>query len=327
MRVFVAGATGAIGRPLVRQLLRAGHEVIGSTRTPEKARWLEAVGAQPCLLDLNDGPATERALLRARPDVVMDQTTDLPRQFRATRRHVARFYDRFVTLRRTGGRYLLDAAAAAGARRYILQSVAFIYAPGGPVPKTEEAPLFLVRAPAPWGRVVPVLADLEQQVLGESRLQGLVLRFGYFYGPLTHFAPGGAIHDDVRRRRFPLVGQGGGIFPFIHVADAAAASVRAVEHGPPGIYNVVDDDPQPVRVWLPEYARQIGARPPLRVPPSLARVVSGPLPVYWSTGLPTVANTKAKAELGWQPRWASWRDGFGVALNDDQLPVAAVASP
>ena len=309
MRVFVAGASGTIGRPLVPLLVAAGHEVTGTTRSQERAELIAAAGATPAVVDALDAAALRRAVEAAGPEVVVHELTALPDRFDPRRRDI---YDATNRVRREGTRNLLDAARAAGARRFVCQSIAFAYAPGPePEIKDEEAPLSL-GAPPPFGEGVRALAEMERAVLEADGLEGVVLRYGWFYGPGTYYAEDGSMTADVRRRRFPVVGSGVGLFSFIHVDDAAAATVAAVERGGPGIYNIVDDEPAGQRDWLPAYAEAIGAPPPRRVPVWLARLVAGKMASAINLQ-PGASNAKAKRELGWTPRWASWREGFREA--------------
>ena len=309
MRVFVAGASGAIGRPLVPLLVAAGHEVTGTTRSQERAELIAAAGATPAVVDALDAAALRRAVEAAGPEVVVHELTALPDRFDPRRRDI---YDATNRVRREGTRNLLDAARAAGARRFVCQSIAFAYAPGPePEIKDEEAPLSL-GAPPPFGEGVRALAEMERAVLEADGLEGVVLRYGWFYGPGTYYAEDGSMTADVRRRRFPIVGRGVGLFSFIHVDDAAAATVAAVERGGPGIYNIVDDEPAGQRDWLPVYAEAIGAPRPRRVPVWLARLVAGKMASAINLQ-PGASNAKAKRELGWTPRWASWREGFREA--------------
>jgi len=307
MRVFVAGATGAIGRPLVSQLLAAGHEVTGMTRVPERAEGVRAAGAEAVVCDVFDADGVRGAIAEARPEAVVHQLTDLPADYDTNPARLARGTNR---LRREGTRVLLDAAQAAGARRFVAQSLAFVYAPDGEWVKDEEAPL----ASAPEGVVVSVRA-LEQAVLEAPALEGIVLRYGQFYGPGTWYAADGSIAERVRRRRFPIVGRGEGRFSFIHVEDAAAATVAAIERGRPGVYNICDDEPAPLREWLPVYAQALGAKPPRRVPALLARMVAGATAAQAATVMRGAANGKAREELAWSPRYPSWREGFRGALG------------
>jgi nucleoside-diphosphate-sugar epimerase len=309
MRVFVAGASGAVGRPLVLLLVAAGHEVTGTTRSPERAEAIRAAGATPAVVDALDADALRDATTAAAPEVVLHQLTSLPDRFEPRRKDI---YDATNRVRSDGTRNLLDAARAAGARRFVCQSIAFAYAPGAqPEVKDEGAPLAF-EAPAPFGAGVRVIDAMERAVVGAEGLEGLVLRYGWFYGPGTYYGEQGSMAADVRRRRFPIVGSGAGLFSFIHVDDAAAATVAAVERGAPGIYNVVDDEPGAMRDWLPVYAEAIGAPPPRRVPVWLARLVAGKM-VGGINVQPGASNAKAKRELGWEPRWPSWRQGFREA--------------
>jgi 2-alkyl-3-oxoalkanoate reductase len=304
--VFVAGASGAIGRPLVPMLVQAGHEVTGTTRSDQRAEAIRAAGATPAVVDALDAEALRQAVEQAAPEVIVHQLTALPHRFEPRRKDL---YDATNRIRREGTSNLLDAARAAGARRFLCQSIAFAYRPGArPEVMDEETPLAL-GAPPPFGEGVRAIDEMERAVLGAENLEGLVLRYGWFYGPGTFFAEDGSTAADVRRRRFPIIGKGAGLFSYVHVDDAAAATVAAVERGAPGVYNVVDDEPAAMRDWLPAYAEAIGARPPRRVPVWLARLIAGRM----AAGIevqPGASNAKAKRELGWQPRWASWRDGF-----------------
>jgi len=307
MKVFVAGATGAIGRPLLRQLVAAGHEVTGTTRREEHAEGIRAAGATAVVCNALDTQGVHNALRQARPEVVVHALTALPPRidYRGKRDPLAATN----RLRREGTRNLVAAARGAGARRLIAESVAFLYAPQGERVKDEEAPLFL-GAPGPFGEAVDALADLERQVTEAEGLEGVVLRYGWLYGPGTSFDRDGSQTEDVRKRKAPIVGKGTGVFSFLHVEDAAAATVAAVEGGPPGIYNVVDDEPAPYAEWLPAFADAIGARRPWRVPTWLARLVAGPAAAAMATELRGASNAKAKRELGWRPRYPSWREGF-----------------
>ncbi|MEA2378651.1 MAG: hypothetical protein QOD13_2558 [Thermoleophilaceae bacterium] len=309
MRVFVAGASGAIGRPLVPRLLAAGHEVTGSTRSRERAEAIRAAGATPVLVDALDSEALLQAVEQAAPEVVVHQLTALPERFDPRR---ADLYDATNRVRAEGTANLLAAALAAGARRFVSQSIAFGYAPG-PRPEviSEDAPLNL-EAPSPFAEAMRVIAEMERAVLHTDGLEGLVLRYGWFYGPGTYYAEDGTTAEEVRKRRFPVIGSGAGLFSFIHVDDAADATVAAVEGGAPGVYNVVDDEPAAMRDWLPAYAEAIGARRPRRIPVWLARLAAGKMASLVNQQ-PGASNAKAKRELGWQPRWRTWREGFREA--------------
>jgi nucleoside-diphosphate-sugar epimerase len=306
MKVFVAGAAGAIGRRLLPPLVAAGHEVTGTTRSEERAEAIRAAGARAAVCDALDADALRAAVVEARPEVVVHQLTALPHRFDPRDKQI---YAATNRLRVEGTRNLIDAAREAGARRLVWQSIAFAYAPGAsPEVMDEGAPLALAAA-APFGDAVRSIDEMERAVVGADGLEGLVLRYGWFYGPGTYYADDGSMAADVRRRRFPIIGKGTGLFSFVHVDDAASATVAAVERGAPGIYNVVDDDPAPQREWVPLYAQAIGAPKPLRVPVWLARLVVGSIATM--LGLqPGASNAKAKRELGWEPRWPSWREGF-----------------
>ena len=318
MKVLLAGATGAIGRPLVPMLLAAGHEVVGTTRSEQRAAGLRAAGAEAALCDLLE-PGRARALLeQTRPDVVIDQLTSLPDDYDPRRKDI---YDANDRVRREGSGALIAAAAKLGVRRYLVQSVAFLYAPEGPAVKDEDARVW-DDAPPPFARAVGVLRANEQAVLA-GPFEGLVLRYGFFYGPGTHYAPEGSIARQVKARRMPLVGDGSSTWSYVHVADAAAATVAALERGASGIYNVVDDEPAPMREWLPLLADALGAKRPWRVPAWLVRPFAGPFAAAMATQLRGAANAKAKRELGWSPALPSWREGFRTCLDRDP-PVAAV---
>lgn len=306
MRVLLAGATGAIGRPLVRRLVDAGHEVVGLTRRPERVAELDAAGARGIVCDVLDLRAVLAVSREVAPEVVLDQTTALPQRYDPRKMH--EFYRDMIPLRTKGSPNLLDAAREAGAH-HVFQSIAFLYAPGHG-PRTEDDRVFGADAPTPWDHALPGIVALEERTVEHG---GLVLRFGQFYGPRTHFDGGGQIHDDVRRRRFPLVGGGSGVFSFIHVDDAAEATVAAVERRPTGILNVVDDTPTPVREWLPLFAASLGAKPPRRVPAWLARRIAGPLPTHMSTTMPGASNARARRDLDWAPLYPSFRDGLRAA--------------
>lgn len=316
-RVFVAGASGAIGRPLVRELLGRGHEVTGMTRREESAGELRAAGAEAVVCDIFDAEALGEVVVAARPEVVVHELTALPARLDPRR---ADTYPATNRIRREGTANLVAAARAAGARRLIAQSIAFVYAPVGPRVADEEAPV-VADAPGHMGEAFDAVYSLERQVLEAEGLDGLVLRYGFFYGPGTAYAPGAHQAEEVRKRRLPIVGDGGGISSFVHVDDAAAATALAVEGGAPGIYNVCDDDPAPMREWVPVYAEALGAKPPLHVPAWLARLVAGKLIVGMATEMRGASNAKAKAAFGWEPRWPSWRDGFERALGRPPAPL------
>ena len=311
MRVFVAGASGAIGRPLVPKLVAAGHEVTGTTRSESRADDVRHAGANAAVVDVFDADALRAAVDEARPEVVVHELTALPERLEFRKKDV---YEPTNRVRTEGTRNLLDAARAAGARRFVCQSIAFAYRNDGARIKSEEDPL-LEDAPGPFGGGVRALREMEAMVLGADALEGLVLRYGFFYGPGTHYGQDGAMVADVTRRRLPVVGRGTGVFSFIHVDDAADATVAAVERGAPGVYNVTDDEPAPMSEWVPVLATAAGAKRPLRVPLWLARLVGGAQAAGFASELRGASNEKAKRELGWRPAHPSWRTGFAESLG------------
>ncbi|HEX6665425.1 MAG TPA: NAD(P)-dependent oxidoreductase [Solirubrobacterales bacterium] len=308
MRVFVAGASGAIGRPLVRQLVAAGHEVTGMTRREERAEEIRDAGAEAVVCDVFDAAALEAAVVAARPQAVVHALTALPPKFNPRSDYLAPTN----RVRTEGTRNLLAAARAAGAQRVVAESVAFFYRPEGDWVKDEEAPTN-DQAPGNFGAAVEAILDLERQVLQAEGLEGVVLRFGWFYGPGTYFGTGGSSWEDVRKRRYPIVGAGTGTFSFIHIEDVAGAFLAAIERGS-GAYNVVDDQPAPLHEWLPVYAEAIAAKRPRRVPAWLARLVAGKAMADAALSMRGASNAKAKRELGWTPAHPSWRQGFRDSL-------------
>jgi 2-alkyl-3-oxoalkanoate reductase len=311
MRVFLAGASGAIGHPLVPKLLAAGHEVTGMTRSEARAEQVRAAGADAAVVDVFDAAALRGAVEAAAPEVIVHELTALPDRIDFRKEDT---YAATNRLRTEGTRNLIDAARASGARRFICQSIAFAYRMDGEALKTEDDPL-LTDAPGAFGSGVSALREMEALVLGRDGLEGLVLRYGFFYGPGTYYADDGTSTEDVRRRRMPIVGRGTGVFSFIHVDDAADATVAAVERGAPGVYNITDDEPAPMREWVPVFAEAAGAKPPRRVPVWLARFVAGKDVSNFAVELRGASNEKAKRELGWRPGHPSWRTGFGEALR------------
>jgi nucleoside-diphosphate-sugar epimerase len=310
MRVFVAGATGAIGKQLVPRLVGAGHEVYGMTRSGSKQAMLRELGAEPVVADALDPDQVARAVGRARPDVIIHQLTSIPP--RLDLRHFDRDFALTSRLRTEGTDYLLSAGQAIGVQRFVAQSYFGAYARTGAAVKTEEDPL----DPAPvrdMRGVAAAIRHLEQAVLGARWTEGIVLRYGAFYGPGTSLAPGAEQVEMIRKHRFPMVGDGGGVWSFMHIADAADATAAAVEHGRRGVYNVVDDDPAPVSEWLPALAQQLGAKRPMRVPRIVGRLFAGEAGVVMMTELRGASNTKAKRELAWRPAHPSWREGFAAA--------------
>lgn len=310
MKVFVAGASGAIGKPLVRQLAAAGHEVTGMTSTEANTAGIEAGGARAVVCDALNADALREVVGAAKPEVVISQLTRLPQSYDPRKID----YGPTNRARFEGGRNLVEAARAAGARRFLSQSIAFLYAPEGPMVVDEEARPW-TEAPEPFASGVGPTLGHERDVLEAEGLEGLVLRYGQFYGPGTYFALDGSIAAEVRRRRFPIVGRGEGVFSFVHVDDAASATVAACGRGEPGIYNVVDEEPAPLREWLPVYAELLGAKRPWRVPTWIARLAAGPFAVISATQLRGARNEKAKREFGWEPLHSSWRQGFAESMR------------
>lgn len=310
MRVFVAGATGAIGRQLVPRLVAAGHEVHGMTRNESKQAMLHALGAVPVVADALDPDQVAEAVARARPDVIVHQLTAIGA---IDLRHFDRDFALTNRLRTVGTDHLLSAGQAMGVKRFVAQGVAGYGAyarTGGPV-KSEEDSL----DPTPVCQMRGTLAairHLEQAVLGAEWTEGIVLRYGVFYGPGTSLAPGEEQFELVRRRKFPQVGDGGGVWSFIHITDAAEATLAAVARGSRGVYNVVDDDPATVAMWLPALAQKLGARKPMHVPPLIGRLFAGEAGVVMMTDVRGASNAKAKRELAWRPAHPSWRQGFAA---------------
>jgi nucleoside-diphosphate-sugar epimerase len=311
MRVFVAGATGAIGRQLLPRLVAAGHEVHGMTRSESKRALLSELGAVPEVADALDPDQVAEAVARAKPEVIVHELTAIGP---VNPRHLDRDFAQTNRLRTEATDHLLLAGQAVGVRRFVAQGVAGYGAyarTGGPV-KSEDDPLESTPARA-MRETAAALRHLEQAVLGAGWTEGIVLRYGVFYGPGTTLAPGEEQFELVRKRKFPLVGDAGGVWSFIHVADAAEATVAAVERGSRGIYNVVDDDPAQVAEWLPALAEQLDAKKPLRVPRFVGRLFAGEAGVVMMTEARGASNAKAKRELGWRPAHPSWRQGFAAA--------------
>jgi 2-alkyl-3-oxoalkanoate reductase len=303
MRVFVAGASGAIGQRLVPQLIDAGHEVIGTSTSAAGAKRVRALGAKPVVLDLLDAEAVHKSVVGAQPDAIVQEATAL-----ADAKFARNFDKTFAVtnrLRSDGTDALLAAARDAGVQRFVAQSFASLryLREGGPI-KTEDDPLDL-RPVKGMNESNQAMRYLDQTVTDAG---GIILRYGVFYG-----ANNDGLIEPVRKRQFPIVGDGGGISSWIHLDDAAAATVLALEHASPGIYNIVDDEPAPTREWLPELATVLGAKPPRRVPAWFARLVAGPVAVIMGTDGRGASNAKAKRELGWTLRYPSWRQGFAQA--------------
>src|SRR4051794_5413860 len=304
MRVFLAGATGVIGRELVPLLQGAGHEVSALVRDPARAPG----GVQALRGDLLDRASVIEAVREAQPDAIVHQATAAPNANNPRRMRAA--IEPTNRLRTEGTANLTAAADAAGVRKFVAQSVAFAYAPAGPRVVDEAAPLHL-DAPRQLRSVIEAVADLERQVLGAG---GVALRYGWFYGRGTSFARDGDTARMVRRRALPIPGDGGGIWSFVHPRDAAAATVAALDVDGPRVFNIVDDHPAPLSEWLPEYARLLGAKPPRSVPVWLVRLTGGPIAAEGMTQARGASNARARAELHWEPRYSSWLSGFAEEL-------------
>jgi nucleoside-diphosphate-sugar epimerase len=310
MHIFIAGASGTVGHTLIPQLILDGHTVTGTTRSPKKADALRALGAKPAIMDGLDAGSVLAAVQAAQPDAILHEMTSLAGADFRRPDHAFKLTNR---LRTEGTEHLLAAAAAAGVERFIAQSFAgWPYArDGGPV-KSEDDPL----DPAPPKGIQETHAAirrLERMVLEAG---GIVLRYGGFYGPGSGITADGEQVELIRKRKFPLVGDGAGVWSFLHTDDAASATLAALERGKPGeIYNVVDDEPAPVREWLPVLADVAGAKPPRHVPAWLARRLAGPAAVAVMTESRGASNAKARAELGWEPSRPSWRTGFREAVT------------
>jgi nucleoside-diphosphate-sugar epimerase len=320
MKVFVAGATGVLGRSLVPQLVAQGHEVVGMTRSASKQDLVRSLGARPVVADALDPDAVAHAVASAEPEVIVHELTALSgKMSMRDMRHPERSFAATMTnrLRTEATDHLLAAGRAVGARRFVSQSfAAFRWArTGGPV-LTEADPL---DPNLPEGLRAPLVGiiHMEHAVTTIEWGEGLVLRYGGFYGPGTSvsLAPDALVAVAVRKRRFPIIGDGGGVWSHVHIDDAAAATVAAVDHGRPGVYNIVDDEPAPVREWLPVLASALAAKPPRRVPRWLGRLAAGEAATVMMTDSRGASNAKAKRELGWQLRYPNWRQGFAEGLG------------
>jgi len=314
MRIFVAGATGAIGSRLLPLLVQAGHAVTGMTRSESRTAGIRNAGADAVVADALEPLSVLQAVKRARPDVIVHQLTAIPQEL-----NLRKFREQFEPtnrLRTAGTDHLLAAARSAGVRRFVAQSYAGWpnARNGGPV-KTEDDPLDS-NPPAAMRETLQAIQHVESAVTREPAIEGLVLRYGGFYGPGNAIAEGGPVVNEIRRRRVPIVGGGTGVWSFIHIDDAARATLAAVQRGSPGIYNVVDDEPAQVSEWLSTLARILGAKPPLRIPAWLGRLAIGEHGVIMMTEVRGASNHKIKNALGWRPIWSTWRDGFRDGLSE-----------
>jgi 2-alkyl-3-oxoalkanoate reductase len=313
MRVFLAGATGALGRVLLPMLTEAGHDVVGTTSTEANVAALDAAGAEAVVMDGLDAESVRSAVTRAEPDVVIHQVTALKKA--ADLKRFDREFALTNRLRTEGTDHLLAAAREAGAKRFVAQSFTgwTNSRDGGPV-KTEADGL----DPAPTAasrQTLDAIRHVEEVVPQVSGLTGIVLRYGGLYGPGTGLGRGGDLLEMVAKRRFPIVGSGAGVWSLVHIDDAATATLRALDHGEAGVYNVVDDHPAPVAEWLPVLAEAVGAKPPRHLPAWVAKPIVGEHGVSVMTRTRGSSNEKAKRELGWRPGYSSWREGFRRGLG------------
>ncbi len=306
MKIFIAGASGTIGHALIPQLVKAGHGVTALTRTPQKLNMLQQLGATPVLGDVFDRPHLNQLMADAAPDVVIHQLTSLG----------ANATDPFTEtnrLRIEGTANLIHAAQTIHAQRFIAQSVAFFcQSPDGEL-TNEDTPLYLDASP-PLQSVVEAIASLEQQVLSLTGMTGMVLRYGHFYGPGTYYDKNGVIAAAVRQGQYPIVDQGQGTCSFIHIEDAAAATVQAITQGTSGIYTIVDDQPVLLRKWVLEYSRLLQAPAPQVISEEIAHTTLDPFSLYFATRQQGATNQKARQILGWQPRYSNWHAGFQAML-------------
>jgi len=305
MKVLLAGGSGVIGQPLIPQLVAAGHDVVATTRSEQKTARLRDLGAAPAVVDALDRDAIRELVVRTEPEAIIHQLTALPQDYTPAKKD---FYDLTSRLRSESTAHLMDAAKRVGTRRFIYQSICFMCRPEGPPVLDESAPLW-DDAPEPLGDACRRTLDGERITTQTEGIEGVVLRYGQFYGPGTYFAPDGFFARQARRRMLPIVGDGGGVFSFLHVDDAAAATLLALENGA-GIYNVADSDPAPVRDWLPVYCDAIGAPRPWRSPEWLAGIAAGRLAAKLMVALRGADSSAFRRATGWAPRFESWREGF-----------------
>jgi 2-alkyl-3-oxoalkanoate reductase len=319
MRVFLAGAAGAVGRRLIPTLVQSGHSVFGLTRSEKNADTVRANGAQPVIADALDRNAVMKAVQQAKPNAIIHQLTAISQKIDL--RHFDREFALTNRLRTEGTDNLIAAGLAVGVRRFIAQSyTGWPYERTGEPVKTEDDPLD-PNPPKPFRRSLEAIRHLESTVLGTPAMEGLALRYGSFYGPGNALGEGGLVVEMVRKRMFPIIGGGTAVWSFIHIDDVAKATLAALERGAPGIYNITDDEPARVSEWLPELARAIGAKPPIHIPAWLGRLLIGEAGIVMMTHARGGSNAKAKRELGWNLIWPTWREGFRRGLNDSRLSV------
>jgi nucleoside-diphosphate-sugar epimerase len=320
MKILVAGATGAMGRQLVPRLVAGGHDVAGMTRSESKLEIVRSLGATPVIADALEPEEVARAVGEVEPEIIVHQLTALAGSLTDSR-HPDRAFALTDRLRTEGTDHLLAAGRAVGMRRFVAQSYAgWRFARRGRPVMTEDDPLDLT-LPRKLRGMMEAIQHMEETVTGASWTEGLALRYGNFYGPGTTMAAGGEHFEAIRNRKFPVVGSGAGIWSFIHIEDAADATVAAIERGQSGIYNIVDDEPAPVAEWLPALAGILGAKPPLRVPRWLGRLLAGEAAAVMMTEVRGASNAKAKRELGWHPNHRSWREGFAEVAAQQGPPT------
>jgi nucleoside-diphosphate-sugar epimerase len=308
MKVFVAGAGGAMGAQLLPRLIAQGHEVAGMTRSAAKRDAIAASGATPVIADALDPDQVARAVAESEPEAIVHELTSLVGAL--SLRHFDRDFAPTNRLRTEATDYLLSAGQAVGVKRFLAQSYAgWPFARSGEMVKSEEAQLD-PSPPSSMSETLGAIRHLERAVVGAAWTTGIVLRYGGFYGPGTSLAPGGENAEMIRARRFPIVGDGAGVWSFVQIEDAADATVAALQHGQRGVYNIVDDDPAPVGEWLPAVAHGLGAKPPRHVPRWLGKLLAGDAAVMMMTEMRGASNAKAKRELSWSPAHPSWRQGL-----------------
>ena len=312
MRIFLAGASGAIGQTLIPLLVQQQHEVFGAFRNPANTSKVQALGATPVVLDALNGQAVHDRIAEIRPQVVMHQLTAIPA--RLDLRHIDRDFEMTNRLRTEGTRNLTSASVRAGVEKFIAQSFAgWPYARRGITLKTEEDDLD-PSPPPQLKAMLDAIETLEHTVVREQGFTGIVLRYGPLYGPHSSIAKDGAMVDEIRKHNVPVIGQGTGVWSFLHLHDAATATIAALTHGERGIYNIVDDDPAPVTDWLPYLAQCVGAPAPRHIPNFMAKMLVGEHAVAMMNDIRGVSNAKARQQLHWEPKWTSWRQGFREGL-------------
>jgi nucleoside-diphosphate-sugar epimerase len=311
VKVLLAGGGGVIGRPLIPRLVAAGHAVVATTRSEEKTALLRRLGATAAVVDALDADAVRDLVRRTEPEVIIHQLTALPREYKPARKD---FYALTSRLRSEATRHLIETAQEVGTRRFIYQSICFMTRPEGPAVQSESAPVW-EDAPEPFGDACRKTLEGERMATQTEGVDGVVLRYGQFYGPGTYFAPDGYFARAARRRQLPIVGNGSGTFSFLHVEDAASATVTALTNGA-GVYNVADSEPAAVRDWLPVYCEAIGAPRPWKVPTWLAGIVAGGLAARMMVSLRGADSSAFRSYTGWTPRFESWREGFSTLRTD-----------